>query len=221
MHRRCSSRRLGGVPSAGSPAWRPPLQAVAVGLIEVGLAQHRIIAVRPVLSDERRYAARHLAPKSRRSRRGTSWPWQSRLKTTTFRREVLDELDGAATASGTQLSDTVPDWRRSRRLLGGRPTPPAFLAASGPSRLRLADPGEQGKMPDAWTTPCGCPAEGDRLARRLFVGVPCRRRRHGPWAHEIGPWAEYVQAPKGDVARKTDLRRTPCTAQHILPPHPA
>ena len=56
---------------------RPPLQAVAVRLIEVGLAQDRVVVVRPVLPDERRYAARPPGPKGSGARLGEAdeAPW--------------------------------------------------------------------------------------------------------------------------------------------------
>ena len=68
---------------------------------------------------------------------------------------------------------------------------------------------------------------------QVWGGLPAQVRQHpagdrlGPWAHnEVGllndgPWAEYVQAPRNDVAHRTDPRhlwvdgraatwRTPC-----------
>ena len=84
----------GGVPVDGSKLERSlhrdrstrTAPAVAVGLIEVGLVQDRVVVVRPVLPDDRQYAARPPGPKGSgareadeappcRSRQALTAPW--------------------------------------------------------------------------------------------------------------------------------------------------
>ena len=61
----------GGVPLGDSKlGWRAALRAVVAGLVEVGLVQHRVVVVRPVLPDERRYAAWPPGPKGSGARLG-------------------------------------------------------------------------------------------------------------------------------------------------------
>ena len=82
-----------------------------------------------------------------------------------------------------RLLGTRTESRRCTNRSPSRPVrtspPPCFATYTaclllGPSRLHLADPDEQGKTPDAWTTPCHCRYGEDFVLRYdvLWALVP-------------------------------------------------
>ena len=81
----------------------------------------------------------------------------------------------------------------------------AFLAASGPSRLHLADPDEQGKTPDAWTTPCHW-QYGEDFVLRYDVLRPFR------WPPPPGAAAPQTSRPRTSHNERTRSSSTETSA---------